>query len=138
MKTRLLISLFVGIGIIVTVPILYGYSQLHQYSLEIEGMKDTYFIGEEYSFYYTLSGLGNTCGSWLVWFPDQSGDIIHRGEVVDCHRPTSTQFDYDSRTDARKFSSLVPKTEGTYNVTVSVEKVKEPAIYEFKVISPDK
>jgi len=132
MKTRLLIILFLIIGIIGTMSILYAY-QLPHYSLEIQGMKDTYLIGEEYSFYYTLSGFGNTCHSWIVSYPDQNGEIKKAGEAVDCSRHTNKELSYDSRKDLRKFSSLVPKVEGKYNVTVSLENIK-PVIFEFSVM----
>ncbi len=137
MKTIHLILLFVGIGLIAAIPISFVFTQQSHYSLEIQGMKNTYVIGEEYSFYYTLSGYGNTCGTWFVWYPDQNGDIIHKGEVVDCHRPTNVDISYDSRKDVRMFRSFVPNIEGIYNVTVSVEKVKEPVIHEFRVVSSD-
>lgn len=133
MKTRLLIIFAIGIiGIIGTMSIFYAY-QLPHYSLEIQGMEDTYIVGEEYSFYYTLSGYGNTCGFWVVSYPDQNGEIMQAGEVVDCHRPINKDLSYDSRKDLRKFSSLVPMVEGNYNVTVSLENI-ESVIFTFSVI----
>lgn len=132
MKTKSLIILFLIIGIIGTVSILYAI-QLPHYSLEIQGMKDTYFVGEEYSFYYTLSGYGHTCGTWLVWYPDQKGNVIPKGEVLDCSRPTNKEFSFNSE----KFTSIMPDTAGIYNVTVSVSKIKEPTVFEFTVISTE-
>lgn len=132
MKSRSLIILFLIIGIIGTMSILYAY-QLPHYSLEIQGMKDTYYVGEKYSFYYTLSGYGHTCGTWLVWYPDQKGDVIPKGEVIDCSRPTNKEFSFNSE----KFTSIMPDTAGIYNVTVSVSKIKESTVFEFTVISTE-
>ena len=133
MKSSYLIILFLAIGIVVITSTLYA-TKLPYYSLEIHGMKNTYSIGEEYSFYYTLSGHGNTCGTWLVWYPDQNGEIVTQGEAIDCYRPTNQELSYDSRKDMRLFSSLVPKIPGIYNVTVSVDRVKEPAVFEFEIL----
>lgn len=92
-------------------------------------MKDTYHTGEEYSFYYTLTGYGNTCGAWIVEYPDKNGIIQRRGEVIDCIRPTNKELSYDSVT----FHSKAPTITGKYNVTVSLENVGSK-VYEFSVI----
>lgn len=137
MKTNFLI-IIVGIIIVGSVifALTFEYSfEKEYYDIEIHGMKDTYFIGETYSFYYTLSGFGTTCGSWLVTFPNQDGDILHRGETIDCTAKINSQISYDSRKDSRIFSLAVPQNKGTYNVTVSIESVDEPVIHEFTVIS---
>lgn len=97
-------------------------------------MKDTYYVGEQYSFYYTLSGFGHTCRSWTVSYPDHNGEINRAGEAIDCSRPSNKELYYDSRKDSRMFSSEVPEIEGKYNVTVSLENL-EPVIYEFRVVS---
>lgn len=104
------------------------------YDLEIHGMKDVYHVGEEYSFYYTLTGYGNTCHSWIVAYPDESGTIQHKGEAIDCLRPTNKELDYDSRTDLRQFNSKMPMIEGKYNVTVSLENL-ESVVHEVTVLS---
>lgn len=135
MKTRTQIILLLIIISVGSVSALYA-TQLPHYSLEIHGINDTYFVGEEYSFYYTLSGFGNTCKSWIVSYPDQNGEIKKAGEAIDCFRPTNKELDYDSRKDSRLFTSQVPKIEGKYNVTVSLENL-EPVIHEFRVIPYD-
>lgn len=104
------------------------------YDLEIHGMNDTYFVGDTYTFYYTLSGFGNTCGSWIAMYPNHDGDILHRGEVIDCTDKQNNPISYDSRKDSREFSLAVPQIEGRYNVTVRVESADQ-AVYEFTVIS---
>ena len=103
------------------------------YEVKIHGMKDTYQIGETYSFYYTISGYGNTCGGWYVSFPDKNGVIQTRGSVIDCTKIVNKDLNYDSSKDNRKFSSLVPQTSGKYNVTVYLENA-QPVVYEFDVL----
>ena len=133
MKTRFLI-IIISIGIAVgSVSILYAV-QIPHYSLEIQGMKDVYNVGEEYSFYYTLSGFGHTCRSWIVSYPDHNGEIKKAGEALDCTRSTNKELSYDSRKDSRMFTSQVPKIEGKYNVTVSLENLGS-VIHEFRVVS---
>ena len=135
MKTRTQIILLSIIVVVGSISILYAV-QLPHYSLEIQGMKDTYHVGEQYSFYYTLSGFGHTCRSWTVSYPDQNGEINRAGEAIDCSRPANKELDYDSRKDSRMFASQVPKIVGKYNVTVSLENL-EPVIHEFSVVAYD-
>lgn len=116
--------------VVASVSILYAI-QLPHYSLEIHGMKDVYNIEEDYSFYYTLSGFGNTCGVWMVTYPDKNGEIISVGEVVDCTLPTNKDLSVKSQ----KFNSVIPDIPGFYNVTVSIEKTKQPVVFEFEVLS---
>ncbi len=131
MKTRTQIILFLIIILVGSVSVFYATKVVH-YTLEIQGMKEEYFVGEEYSFYYTLVGYGNTCHSWTVFYPDQNGEIKKAGEAVDCTRHTNKELDYDSRNESRMFSSKVPQIEGKYNVTVSLENIK-PVTFEFVV-----
>ncbi len=135
MKSRIQIILLSIVIVVGFVSVFYA-AQIPHYSLEIQGMKDTYFVGEDYSFYYTLSGFGNTCKLWTVSYPDQNGEVKKAGEVIDCHRPTNKELDYDSRQDSRLFTSQVPRIEGKYNITVSLENL-EPIIYEFRVMPQD-
>ena len=135
MKTSTQIILLLIIISAGSISALYA-TQLPYYSLEIHGMKDTYFVGEEYSFYYTLSGYGNTCKSWIVSYPDHNGETKRAGEAIDCHRLTNKELDYDSRQDSRLFTSQVPRIEGKYNVTVSLENL-EPVTHEFRVTPYD-
>ena len=136
MKTRNQIALFLILVLVRSISVLYA-SQLPHYSLEIQGMNDKYYAVQSYSFYYTLSGFGNTCGFWLVTFPNFDGNVIHKGEVVDCIGSTNMALSYDSRDDSRIFTSLVPKVKGKYNVTVHVEKIKKPVIHKFVVESSE-
>lgn len=131
-----IIIILITIGIVGTMSLLYGYTlQPPHYTLEIHDMRDAYHIGEKFSFYYTLSGFGNTCHSWTVTYPDQNAEIKHVGEAIDCTQPTNKDFFYDSRKDSRKFNLPIPEIAGKYNVTVSLENI-EPVIFEFSVM-PD-
>lgn len=135
MKTRTQIVLLSIIIVAGSISILYAV-QIPHYSLEIQGMTDTYHVGEGYFFYYTLSGFGHTCRSWTVSYPDYNGEINRAGEAIDCFRPTNKELDYDSRKDSRMFASQVPEIEGKYNVTVSLENL-EPVVHEFRVVTYD-
>ncbi|MBS3925602.1 MAG: hypothetical protein KGZ34_02760 [Nitrosarchaeum sp.] len=135
MKTSYIIII---LGIIISGSVIFAltfeYSfDKEYYNIEIHGMKDFYYVGDEYSFYYTLSGRGNTCGSWLVSYPDKNGVIQHNGAVVDCTSDDNRNLSYDSRNDGRNFTSLVPEIAGTYNVTVSLENGAS-IVYVFTVL----
>ena len=135
LKTKFLIIIGTLIPLVGIVLGLYFFSVNYtHYDVEIQGMKDVYFVGETYSFYYTLSGFGNACGSWLAMYPNSNGDVLHRGEIIDCSGKQNNLISYDSRKDSREFSLVVPQIEGKYNVTVRVEPA-DPAVYEFVVIS---
>ena len=134
MKTVQLIIIGVGIPVAgIMIGVYFPSIDSTHYDLEIQGMKEEYQIGEQYSFYYHVSGYGNTCGRWVVSFPDKNGVIQYSGETVDCTQLVNKNLDYDSRTSNRKFSSFVPQIPGQYNVTVSIENT-EPVVYKFVVL----
>lgn len=135
MKTHLLViivSVIIISSIIFALSFEYSFENEY-YEIKIQGMKEKYVVGDEYSFYYTLSGYGNTCGAWIASYPDKYGVIQHRGAVVDCTAIINRNLSYDSRADNRMFTSFVPEIEGKYNVTVSLENTK-PKIYGFTVL----
>ena len=135
MRTGIIISIAVII-VAGALTVYFGFQlQPEHYTIEIQGMKDVYEPEEPFSFYYTLTGFGNTCHSWTVAYPDVNGATKQMGEAVDCHRPSNKELDYDSRKELRKFSSLAPKFEGRYNVTVWLENIK-PTTFEFSVVNP--
>ena len=111
--------------------------QPEHYTLEIQGMKETYEPGEEFYFYYTLTGFGNTCHSFIVSFPNKNGDTLQRGEAIDCHRPSNKELDYDSRKALRQYTSNAPMIPGVYNVTVKLGGI-EPQVYEFTVTAQER
>ena len=128
----IIVSVIIAGSIIFALSFEYSFENEY-YDLKIQGMKEEYYVGEEYSFYYTLSGYGNTCGSWTVFYPDKDGIIQHNGAVIDCTGIVNRNLSYDSRQDNRQFTSLVPEIEGIYNVTVSLENSSH-AVYEFTVL----
>jgi hypothetical protein len=135
MKTAymgIIVSVIIVGSVIFALSFEYSFDNAY-YDIQIQGMKEEYVVGDEYSFYYTLSGRGNTCGSWIVWYPDKDGVIQHNGAVVDCTSDKNRNLSYDSRSDSRMFTSHVPEIEGKYNVTVSLENAK-PVVYEFTVL----
>ncbi|RDJ31555.1 MAG: hypothetical protein DWQ18_01710 [Crenarchaeota archaeon] len=134
MKTSIIAIILGGIIAGAVIFALIMPTQNHHYTLEIKGMKDQYYIGEEYFFFYTISGFGDICGSWVATFPDQNGTTMYRGEAVDCTEKVADKISYDSRKDGRGLGSLVPTIPGTYNVTVTVEEIKEPVVHFFEVI----
>ena len=137
MKTSIIAIILGGIIAGAVIFALIIPTQNHHYIIEIKGMKGQYYIGEEYFFFYTISGFGDICGSWVATFPDQNGTTMYRGEAVDCTEKTADKISYDSRKDGRGLGSLVPTIPGKYNVTVTVEEIKEPVVHFFEVISND-
>ena len=136
MKTNYLIAIVATIitgSIIFALTVEYSFEKEY-YDIEIQGMKEEYVVGDKYSFYYTLSGYGNTCGAWTVFYPDKDGIIQHNGAVIDCTGIANNHLSYDSRSDSRIFTSFVPEIEGRYNVTVSLESADNPTYYEFTVL----
>ena len=132
MKASILIALFAALAV-GSFVVIYLATEIPHHTLEIHGMNDTYNTGEQYSFYYTISGFGKTCGTWITSYPDPTGKHTKAGEAIDCTRGQNSQISYDSRKDNRVFSSQIPEIPGIYNVTVNVEGM-EPAVYFFKVV----
>lgn len=54
------------------------------YEIEILGLKDTYKIGEKYSFYFVISGYGYACTNYDARYPDENGNTITMGSEVLC------------------------------------------------------
>ena len=54
------------------------------YEIEIFGLKDEYVVGEEYSFYYVISGNGFSCGNYDARYPDENGNTVFSGVEVLC------------------------------------------------------
>lgn len=137
MKTINLLILIALIIIPVTFGIMYVIpNPIPHSTLEIHGMKDSYTVGETYSFYYTLEGFGRTCHSVTVSYPDHDGKIMGWGADRDCNvEIQNKEFFYDSREHEFHHNSLVPQIPGIYKVSVHVENT-QPAIFEFRVL-PD-
>lgn len=109
------------------------------YEIQITGMKKMYHVGEQYDFSYILSGYGDPCGSKSVNFPDQDGVIQNMRTSASCAAEVSLRdFSYDIQKErGTTYGHVKLKNPGTYNVTVSFEKLKEPAVFEFEVMSKE-
>ncbi len=135
MKTINLLILIVLIVIPVSFGILYTFpNQIPHSTLEIHGMKDSYTVGEKYSFYYTLEGFGRSCHSVTVNYPNNEGKIIGWGVDRDCNTEIQNkEFFYDSREHEFHHDSLVPQIPGIYKVSVHIENI-QPVIFEFRIL----
>jgi len=82
MKTRFLIII---VGIIIASSIIFvitfEFPSLEYYNLEITGLKNTYLVDEPYSFSYTISGYGYSCGSNRVAWG--YGAILDSGNIAE-------------------------------------------------------
>jgi hypothetical protein len=112
-------------------------SKEEHYEIQITGMKEMYFVGEQYDFSYVLSGYGDSCGRKSVNFPDQDGIIQAIGTSALCAADISLRdFVFDIQKErGTTYGHVKLKNPGTYNVTVSFEKLKEPTVFEFEIIS---
>ena len=69
-----------GIGIVIIAIVVFGMSMdsdtkssnfqnnNEHYTIEIVGLKNTYFVGESFDFSYVISGFGHSCGGKEVTF----------------------------------------------------------------------
>jgi hypothetical protein len=93
------------------------------YEIEIIGLKDTYLVGEPYSFSFILSGFGSTCGGYIVTFPLNKTDNMTVGEPPGCLKSMLTDFVLDFRkVYGKRFGHVALQETGNYTVTVSFEK----------------
>lgn len=127
MKTRI----FVIIGIIVS-AVIFGVLSFQEpqlqlvkehYNLEIIGLKETYHIGESYSFSYILSGFGSSCGGISVIFPENKTNNFTEGSIPSCLKTMPTNFVLDmQKTYGKTYGHIALKESGNYTVTVKFEK----------------
>ncbi len=94
------------------------------YEIEITGMKDVYFVGEQYDFSHIISGYGYSCGSKEVTFPDQNGDTMKTISGSSCIAGVPMkEFLIDSQKEYGTTSVHGKiKNPGTYTVTVSFDR----------------
>ena len=98
-------------------------SNEEHYEIEILGLKDEYTIGEEYSFYFVISGYGHSCANHQVSYPDEHGNIMHVGAEVLCAPEKSMhEFKINSLDQRGNLGNTGIKKTGTYTVTVTFEK----------------
>ena len=92
------------------------------YKIEIMGIKDTYFVGESYSFSYILSGFGNPCGSIDVTYPVNDSENITMISRGLCAESTSKKFVWNIQEEGGSTFGHANLSPGKYFVTVEFEK----------------
>jgi hypothetical protein len=124
MKTRYIIII---LGIIISGSVIFAIFfespfETEHYDIQISGLKDVYLVGEPYSFSYTISGYGYSCGDREVTYPDKNGDTVRNSVDVDCNTgQPKTNFVIDSKNESEK-PSISIKNPGRYNVAVMFDK----------------
>lgn len=103
------------------------------YKLEILNMKDSYLPGEPFNLSTKLSG-GSGCGVHKIDYYDLD-ERLTMAKVIDCARQTDLFKEHPPTFET--VISRAPTIPGTYNVTASFEKLKDPVIHEFQVITPN-
>lgn len=93
------------------------------YEIQIIGLEDEYLIGEEYSFYFVISGYGHSCANHQASYPDEDGNIMHVGAEVLCAPETSMhEFKINSLDRKGTLGNTGINKPGTYTVTITFEK----------------
>lgn len=110
------------------------------YSITITGLKDTYLVGEPYSFSYVLSGFGAPCGGKLIIFPINKTHNASEGSSASCVKSFPTNFVLDIReTYDTTYGHVALQESGNYTVRVQFEKGDDgPTVTEktFTVVAP--
>lgn len=110
------------------------------YTITITGLKDTYLVGEPYSFSYVLSGFGTSCGGKLVTFPINKTHNASEGSSASCVKAFPTNFVLDIReTYGTTYGHIALQEIGNYTVRVQFEKGDNgPTVTEktFTVVAP--
>ena len=110
-------------------------TQEEHYDIEIFGLKDKYKVGEEYSFYFVISGYGYSCANYETKYPDESGQVIGLGAEVLCAPETSMhEFEINPIENRGTLGNTGIKNPGTYTVSVTFEK---PSKYYPTISSKD-
>lgn len=110
------------------------------YAIEITELKETYLVGEPYSFSYVLHGFGDPCGGILITFPINKTDTISTGWMPSCLKTIQTDFTLDvKKTYGTTYGHIALQEAGNYTVRIQFEKgVNGPTVAEksFIVVSP--
>ena len=113
---------------------------IEHYEIEITGLKDSYRIGEQYSFSYILSGFGTPCGGISITFPINKTDSMNDGFIPSCVESVPTDFVLDiEKTYGTRYGHVTLEETGNYTVTVQFEKgVNGPTTVKksFMIINP--
>jgi hypothetical protein len=93
------------------------------YDIEITGLKDTYLVGEPYSFSYILYGFGDPCGGTMITFPINKTDSSGTGSIPSCLKTISTDFVLDvKKTYGTTYGHIALQETGNYTVKITFEK----------------
>ncbi|HET9009525.1 MAG TPA: hypothetical protein VFN17_05345 [Nitrosarchaeum sp.] len=110
------------------------------YTIEITGLKDTYLLGESFSFSYILSGFGSPCGGIHAVFPINKTTNGNDGFIPGCAKTIPTDFVLDAmKTYGRSYGNIALNEAGNYTVKISFEKpfdIGTRAEKSFTVINP--
>jgi hypothetical protein len=115
-------------------------SKPEHYAIEITGLKETYLVGEPYSFSYILYGFGDPCGGIFITFPINKTNNYGTGSIPSCLKTIQTDFVVDiKKTHGTTYGHIGLQEIGNYTVKVQFEKgVNGPTVAEksFMVINP--
>jgi hypothetical protein len=93
------------------------------YDIEITGLKETYLVGEPYSFSYILSGFGDPCGGTMITFPINKTDSSGTGSIPSCVKTIQTDFVLDmKKIYGVTYGHIALQEAGNYTVKVTFEK----------------
>jgi hypothetical protein len=128
MKTIFLII----IGIVIISAIIFGVLIIidsglrpfkEHYQIEITGLKETYLVGEPYSFSFILSGYGYSCGGMSITWPINKTNNLNDGWIPGCAQPLLSDFVYDEKKEhGRTYGHIALQEAGNYTVKVTFEK----------------
>ncbi|MCV0371935.1 MAG: hypothetical protein K5793_00040 [Nitrosarchaeum sp.] len=92
------------------------------YEIEILGLKDKYAVGDEFSFYFIISGYGYGCANYDVRYPDENGNTISMGvEVLCAAEQHMAEFEINHLERKGTIGNYHIQKSGTYTVTVTFE-----------------
>lgn len=147
MKTRFLLAIPVIAAAvsIIFVIVIFEYPSLNpspeHYEIEITGLKDTYLVGEPYSFSFILSGYGYSCGGVTITWPVNKTSSQNTGWIPSCAQTLPSSFIIDEKKEyGRTYGHIALDETGNYTVSVKFERGTDgPTIAEksFRVISRD-
>lgn len=114
-------------------------STQEHYEIEIIGLEDEYVLGEEYSFYFIISGYGHECTGINVSYPDENGKLQGSGQEHICD-PNLVMHDFEINSTDRQelFGNIAIKNPGTYIITVTFDRPSQyfptTVSQEFRVV----
>lgn len=115
-------------------------SKPEHYSIEITELKETYLLGETFSFSYILSGFGDPCGGIFITFPVNKTDSSGTGWIPSCLKTIPSDFVLDvKKTYGTTYGHIALQENGNYTVKVTFEKgINGPTLAEksFIMINP--